>query len=76
MGYAFAPDVKRLVDQRMATGQYASEDELLQEALAEESEELAAIQEAIDELEAGDPGVLLAEAFEAVRRRYGVPPAR
>lgn len=44
----------------MASGKYAYEDELLQDALqtlAAESEELEAIQAAIDEWDAGDPGV-------------------
>jgi Arc/MetJ-type ribon-helix-helix transcriptional regulator len=78
MAYAFPPEVKRLVDQRMATGKYASEDDLLRdalEALSEESDELAAIQAGIDELDAGDPGAPLAEVFDAIRRQHGVPPA-
>jgi len=78
MPYAFPPEVKRLVDQRMAAGKYASEDDLLRdalEALSEESEELAAIQAGIDELDAGDPGAPLVEVFDAIRRQHVVPPA-
>lgn len=33
MSYAFPPEIKSLVDQNMATGMYASEDQVLQAAL-------------------------------------------
>jgi Arc/MetJ-type ribon-helix-helix transcriptional regulator len=33
MSYAFPPEIKRLVDQNLATGLYDSEDEVLQAAL-------------------------------------------
>ena len=73
MGYSFPPDVKRLVETRMASGKYASEDDVLRDALdalSAESAELDAIQAAIAEWQAGDAGVPLAEAFDAVRRRH------
>jgi Arc/MetJ-type ribon-helix-helix transcriptional regulator len=60
----------------MASGRYASEAELLREALralAEGEQDLAAIEEAITELQAGDQGVPLDEAFDAVRAKHGVP---
>jgi Arc/MetJ-type ribon-helix-helix transcriptional regulator len=72
MPYSFPPEVQRLVETRMASGKYASEDELLRdalEALAAESEELQAIQDAIAEWRGGDPGVSLGEAFDIVRHR-------
>jgi putative addiction module CopG family antidote len=73
MPYAFPPDVDQLVRSRMATGNYRSEDELLRcalEALAEQEDDLQAIQEALAELEADDPGLPLEEAFREVRQRY------
>ena len=33
MPYEFPPDIRTLIDQYMATGQYASEDQVLQAAL-------------------------------------------
>ena len=33
MPYEFPPDIRTLIDQSMATGQYASEDQVLQAAL-------------------------------------------
>jgi Arc/MetJ-type ribon-helix-helix transcriptional regulator len=34
MSYEFPPDIKLLIDQQMATGMYASEDQVLQAALS------------------------------------------
>ena len=68
--YSFPPDLQRLIDARLATGTYASEDELLRDALralAEESEDLAAVQAAVAEWRAGDVGMPLREAFAQVR---------
>ena len=71
MTYAFPPDVEELVASRMAAGGYATEDDVLRDALralAEEEEDLAAVREAIAEYRAGDPGLPLDEAFDLVRR--------
>ena len=71
MTYAFPPDVEELVAGRMAAGGYATEDDVLRDALralAEEEEDLAAVREAIAEYRAGDPGRPLDEAFDLVRR--------
>jgi len=71
MTYAFPPDVEQLVAGRMAAGGYATEDDVLRDALralAEEEEDLAAVREAIAEYRAGDPGLPLDEAFDLVRR--------
>jgi Arc/MetJ-type ribon-helix-helix transcriptional regulator len=76
MPYSFPPEVQRLVETRMASGKYASEDELLRdalEALAAESEELQAIQDALTEWRGGDPGVPLVDAFDSVRNRTNGP---
>lgn len=71
MHYPFPPDLQKLVDARLATGSYASEDEVLRDALralTEEDEDLAAVREAIAEWRAGDPGMPLNEAFDEIRR--------
>lgn len=68
--YSFPPDLQQLIDARLATGSYHSEDELLRDALralAEESEDLAAVQEAVAEWRAGDAGVPLRDGFVQVR---------
>lgn len=50
MTYPFPPEVRELIDSRMATGSYASEDELLKEALQTlpAEDDLAAIREGLD----------------------------
>lgn len=68
--YSFPPDLQRLIDARLATGSYASAEELLRDALralADESEDLAAVQEAVAEWRAGDAGLPLRDAFAQVR---------
>ena len=78
VAYPFPPNVERLVKEHMGSGNYTSEDELLLEALESlrtEAEECAAIQEGINSLERGDPGLALDEAFDAVRARHKLPPA-
>jgi putative addiction module CopG family antidote len=56
MTYPFPPDLTHLVQGQMATGQYASEDDVLREAmqaLAERQDDLRAIQAGIADREAG-----------------------
>jgi Arc/MetJ-type ribon-helix-helix transcriptional regulator len=70
MTYPFPPDVVALVQQQMATGRFASEDELLREALQallDADDDYTAIQEALDELEQGDEGLPIDEAFEQIK---------
>jgi putative addiction module CopG family antidote len=70
MQYPFPADLPAMVGEQMKTGTYSSEDELLRDALralAEEEEDLAAVQEAIAEWRAGDQGTDLGPAFAAVR---------
>ena len=79
MSYPFPPDLQTLVGERMASGKYASEDELLRcalSALAEEENDLDAVRESLDEWRAGDPGVPLEDAFDAIRGRHGLGEAR
>ena len=71
MAYSFPQDVQQLVDARMATGHYQTEDDVLREALRalrDEDEDLEAVRVAVAELQAGDPGTPLDEAFDIVRQ--------
>jgi putative addiction module CopG family antidote len=79
MSYPFPPDLQTLVGEQMASGKYASEDELLLSALralAEEEQDLDAVRESLDEWRAGDPGILLEDAFDAIRGRHGLAEPR
>jgi putative addiction module CopG family antidote len=70
MSYTFPPDVQQLVAQQIATGNFASEDDVIRTALhtlSDEADDLQAIQEAVNELRSGDPGMLLDKAFAEVR---------
>ncbi len=56
MAYQFPPDVEKLVHQQMEKGQYASEDDVLREALkrlARDQDDVAAIRAGIEDMEAG-----------------------
>ena len=75
MAYQFSPEIEQLVKKQMDSGKYASEEELLKEALealSAEDAELRAVEEALDALENGDPGTPLDEAFSSLRAKYGV----
>ena len=75
MAYQFPPDVEQLVTQRMASGDYASEDDVLRDALkalAEQSDDLVAVQEAVTRLRAGEDGQPLSEAFDDIRRKHNI----
>ena len=72
MPYSFPVDVQQLIQEQMASGKFASEDDLLREALSalcEEEADLAAIREALDELADGDEGLPLDEAFDTIRQQ-------
>jgi putative addiction module CopG family antidote len=74
MQYPFPPDLQELVVKRMASGKYATEDELLRSALralSEEEQDLDAVCESLNEWREGDPGVPLENAFAAIRARHG-----
>ena len=56
MTYQFPPDLAEGIRERMASGQYSSEDDLLRDALHAlrwRDQEVAAIQEGVDDMEAG-----------------------
>jgi len=61
------------VEEHIASGKYASEDDLLRSALralADEEADITAVREAIDEWRGGDPGIPLDEAVEVIRARH------
>lgn len=71
MTHSIAADVQQAIDARMATGKYASEDDVLRDALRalqHEDEEVVAIQAAVDEWQQGDEGLSLEEAFDEIRK--------
>jgi putative addiction module CopG family antidote len=59
------------VDDRLAVGSYATEDDVLRDALRaldEEEEDLEAVRDAVRELHSGDAGLPLDQSFELVRQ--------
>jgi putative addiction module CopG family antidote len=76
MAFPFPPDLQEFVRERLASGKYASEEELLRnafQALAEE-EDLDGVREAVAEWQAGDPGVPLDDAVATIRERHHQSP--
>jgi len=78
MSYVIPPDVHDQIRQQIATGHYASEDEVLRAALRAltfRNEELAAIEAGIEDVDAGR-----VRSFEDVdpeiRRHFGFPSER
>ena len=69
----FSADVEERVQARIATGRYASEDDVLRDALdtldAVEAD-AREIQVAIDAVKEGDSPVPLNQAFDALRKKY------
>lgn len=75
MAHQFPPDVKDQLRERMATGQYASEDDVLRDALRalkRQDQEVAAIREAITDMEAGDRGRPFDEFVDELRTKYNI----
>ena len=63
----------------MASGKYATEDEMPRSALrtlAAEDQDLDAVRESLTEWRASDPGVVLEDAFDAFCGRHGRGEAR
>jgi hypothetical protein len=76
MDYQLSSDVETLISAQMATGHYRSHEELFRvafEQLVAHDEEVRAIGESIDLLNAGDPGIPLADAFDLMRAKFDVP---
>jgi Arc/MetJ-type ribon-helix-helix transcriptional regulator len=73
--YKFPPAVRDLVHKQLASGRFATEDEVLLAALQTletESEDWLAVREALDSLEAGDQRMSLQDAFDKVRKRHSI----
>ncbi len=73
MQYELPTDVKEQVERWMATGQYATEADVLRDAMAalkRRDEELAAIQAGIDDMESGAIRPF-EEADAEIRKRFG-----
>ncbi len=63
-------DVQAAIDEKVASGQYADEETVLREAMAsldEFDENVAKVQEAIDDWQAGDEGIPVEEAIKIIR---------
>jgi hypothetical protein len=78
----FPPDIQALIQAQMASGNYQSQEDLFrvalahlaeQDPMAEQDVDIRAINESIDDLEAGDPGVPLDAAFDSLRAKYNIP---
>jgi Arc/MetJ-type ribon-helix-helix transcriptional regulator len=75
MSQQITPIVEQLIRAQMATGRYASEEDLLVHALtslAEDEAELRAIEEGLASVDRGERGVPVAEAFADLRKRHGI----
>ena len=76
MAYQFPPDVQDQLRQHMATGQYATEEDVLRNALRAlklQDEDVTAIRDAIADMEAGDRGKPFDEFAEEFRRKHKIP---
>jgi putative addiction module CopG family antidote len=69
------PELETLVRNRMATGNYESEEDLIRRALValeNEEDDLRAVEQAIREWHEGDAGIPIDDAFAAVRARHAI----
>jgi putative addiction module CopG family antidote len=77
MAHQFSPDVEAELRERMATGQYATEDDVLRDALRalkRQEQEIAAVGEAIADMEAGDRGRCFDEFTDEFRAKHNIAP--
>ena len=73
MSFAFPPDIRRLIDQNMATGLYSSEEDVLQAALHVLSDyhaTIADVRSGLVDYENGR-GQVLSEAMGDIRKELG-----
>jgi predicted transcriptional regulator len=71
----FSPAVNQLIQDKMASGRYGSEEELLVralQALDESDEELKAIEEGLASIDRGEEGVSLDEAVNRLRQQHRI----
>ena len=76
MTYPFPPELDRLVRQKLASGDYTSEDEVLLEAmhaLVDRDEAIAGIQEGIKHMDAGRTRPL-SEIDVELRNKHNIRP--
>jgi Arc/MetJ-type ribon-helix-helix transcriptional regulator len=76
MLHEFPPDIEALITAQMAAGHYQSQDDVIRAALehlADQDEDLRAIEQSIDLVDAGDPGIPLDIAFADLRAKFDVP---
>ncbi len=74
MAYSFPSDVEQRLKTQLALGFYSTEDDVLRAALSaleREQEDLAAIQDGIDDMQAGRYRSF-AEIDEKFRRKYNI----
>lgn len=72
MTYQLPPDIQQSVRTLMAAGRYASEDDVLRDALralTDERDDFEAVEEALSHLEQGDAGVVVGRLFRELRER-------
>lgn len=75
MSYQFPLDIEVLIQSQMATGNYKSPDDLFRIALqqlAAHDEEVRAIEQSLELLDAGDPGIALDDAFAGLRAKFNI----
>lgn len=75
MAYQFPPDLEEQLRERLSTGQYATEDDVLREALRalrRQDQDVAAVNEAIEEMEAGDRGKPFDEFVREFRAKHNI----
>ena len=76
MLHQFPPDIEALIQAQMASGNFHSQEDLFRvalEQLAAQDEEVRAIEESIDLLDSGDPGIPIDAAFDNLRAKYNIP---
>ena len=76
MSQPLSVTVEQLIRNRMASGRYGSEEELLVMALQsldEIDEEIQAVEEGLASVERGEQGVPLDEAFDRLRQKHSIP---
>jgi Arc/MetJ-type ribon-helix-helix transcriptional regulator len=76
MAYQLPPDLEQMIRDQMRGGGYASEEELLRDAFAAlraRNDDLAAIEQGLEDMQAGRLRPF-EEAAEAIRRAHGLEP--
>ncbi len=71
----FPPDLEVEINERMASGQYASQDELFRTALRAlrlQDADVTAVKQAITDMEAGDRGLTFDQFVQEYRKKHNV----